>query len=569
MSISSVNSKRILDSRLSQSPQNKEFCVPVSGKQVTVRDIPAASQTSLNSINFNLSPNSPANVIDRNILFQFDLEITIPYTVSEPPAVNDRLIRKSKFAIRGFNHIVQSTNLTINGLTLSQETSAITHAMAHFSKHSDFVRFNTVSPSLMDCDYVQNYNQASDTVSVNSLAQYTDSTHARFGKGSYNFEIVEDGAIGGDVQNGFQAKIRVTLNEMVTLSPLKYDDSYESGLANVTSMEINFITWNYARLLAVASGVAPDKVFTISSVNVELKKARAFMTELSYPSYIAAPLQSIVAYNEIYRQVSSGGGASTQAATIIEGKVTGGEGSIVTNNYNLSVGPSKIIVFVKEKDSDITGNPNTAATTPDTYATINRIEVNFNTSNALLSSATPVVLYQKAQRNGLDMSFQQFTGVTPNTQSGAFSNGDVANYLFTTGSIVALDFSHDLGCMDETSLTSTALNANFSMKIDFQNRSTRPKVFEATVLYVNAGILSLAPSQAFKYNTILTRAETTQLKLVEAATDKPVPMMEGMVGLKAAEGSGLQGGMLKGGDIYGEPCGGAMRAKSSLKSRYG
>ena len=127
-----------------------------------------------------------------------------------------------------------------------------------------------------------------------------------------------------------------------------------------------------------------------------------------HPSDLLEP-RNVVPYYElpIYRTTS----LNTIPARANYGQITAGvfnEPASVhldSSNIQLSGIPDKLIIFVRKMIS------NMSPIDADSYATINKISINFNNQARLLSSMTPQQLYRNSVQSGLvGLTWEQFSG---------------------------------------------------------------------------------------------------------------------------------------------------------------
>jgi len=142
-------------------------------------------------------------------------------------------------------------------------------------------------------------------------------------------------------------------------------------------------------------------------------------------------------------------------------------------------------------------------------------------------------------RNGVDLSWQEFQGSTKEL-SGTAGTGPTNIPL--CGSIVALSFGKDISANDPTAIPGTSINSNFQVRATVKNPNNTgiDIYYDLTVLYVYEGILSVAPGQAYKYISLLTRDETLSLEVEEGdevsggAVDFKGMLAKAKTGLKKA-----------------------------------
>ena len=485
MSSFDVATYRKLDARLSQKPSSRSYVVNASGSQITSRREPSNSSNNNSTITFQLTPNSPNNVIDRAFIVEVDVDITF-----QGNGNGTNLLHPNMDGPRSFSNICQSSQLSINGLTISQETQSFYHALQHFNGLEEMVKYMSLSPGLMSPDFLQEYADGLGS-DMNSLNDYKNSTRGHIGRGSYPFEVVSN------TENS--AQVRFKVYDYLTLSPMVYDDSLVPGLTNVTSLQLSFTLQNLARIWS--HGEPNNNQITSAQVNIG--QAFVHFTEISMPVYLTPPPVATLAYYDIQRQTSNNNVLLQPGASTV----------IQSNTYQLNQVPTRIMIYAKETDSNIYSSVRNQVSKPDAYATINKVDIQYNNQASILSSASQQQLFQISSRNGVDMSYPEWVGETQILSSVI---GESTEQLPLTGSILCLDFGKDISS-DPTALPSVSVNANFSLKLDITNKSKSAKNYDLTILYVYQGAIIISPGKAFKYTSALTREQVLSLPLIEGS----------------------------------------------------
>ena len=481
-----VQTKKQLDQRLDVDPSGKEFILDVAGAQVTPRIEPATSLSN-STINFNITPNSPTSVIDRSLIVATKVKFVFTGDGSQPAGAP--VLEPGRSAPRGFNYGVQSSSISINGLSISQESQAIMHALSHFSEADHMVHKQSLSPSWMAADYVQEYSDVGAETNMNTLSAYKDSTRARFGKGCYDVELI-------GLMTDTAAEVDVTFYEYLTLSPANYNGNKMAGLTNVTSLQLTFVLANLERMWAQARE-------NITNLQVTILESACHFQELSFPVYLSVPPVVTYSYTDIQRQTSS----RNQLIA------TGTSAQLSSNSYQLNTVPHSIIVYAKERESDLYASAASKTNRTDSYGVIEKLEIQYNNQSALLSSASQVQLFQMSARNGVDTSWQEFNGRSPLIQAALVGGNATIDNLPLGGSLVCLSFGSDISASDPTALPGVSINSNFQVRATVKNTANRDIYYDLTVLYVYEGVLSVSPGQAYKYTSLLTRDETLNIEI--------------------------------------------------------
>ena len=495
----SIESYRLLDNRLSQNQSTRAFQTTIGGSNVTYRQ-EASNSVSSNQVSFQLTPNSPNNVLDRTFMMTTKAVVTFQSANIVPGTT--RCLENGTNACRGFSSIVESTNVAINGLTISQETKYVKDIYNRFADDLDgLVKFKSLSPSLMtEGDNCQNYASFVNT-QMNPLGAYTSGTRRSHGRGFYPVRIISNGT--SLVQPFVTAEVEVEITELFTISPLEYEGLLVPGLANVTSLQLNFTLssdkqrfWSFADR---SDGVVIDDA---SITNLVFSDYKIHFCEITLPVFYSLPPSIALSYYDVQRQVSGSVRLSGSATQFSKQK-----GQIQTNTYQLNQTPSRIIVVVKPVERN-------DCFKPDSYAHITGVNIQYNNMSSILSSASTQQLFAISSRNGSTQSFTEWAGFAADYGNLTTANGEISNQVATTGSILCLDFGKDISA-DPTSLPGTSINANFSMQISFENNTNIETDFQATIFYIYAGVMVVSPGSAFSYRSLLTRDETLSLPLLE------------------------------------------------------
>lgn len=492
-----IQASRILDPRLSQNQSTRAFQTQIGGSNVTWRKERSTS-ASTNQVSFQLTPNSPNSVLDRTMMLVTD--VNLKFTCIATTAANQRVLQAGKQACRGFGSIVESTNLSINGLTLTQETKYVKDIYSRFSEDLDnLIKFQSLTPSLATPgDNFQDYGVGSGTT-LNPLGGVASSTRRALGRGYYPIQIVSNEEVETDTDK--VAIIKFRLVELFTLSPLEYEGCMVPGLTNVTSLQLNFnLSSNINRFFSRAK-LAGESKFELGKVDDNtpiFSNYEIHFCEITPPVFYSIPPSTALSYYDVQRQVSKVDGVVAAG-----GRITG----VRTNTYQLNQTPSRIIVVVKEVERN-------DASQTDTYAHIERVNIQYNNMASILSSASTEQLFMISSRNGSTQHYTEWRGRAVNFSSAGSEIDIGASTIGTTGSVLCLDFGKDIS-QDPTSLPGTSINANISFEIDFENTSAVGKSYEVVIYYVYAGVLVVSPGSAFSYRSLFTRDETLSLPLLE------------------------------------------------------
>lgn len=563
-----IEAYRLLDERLSMNQDTRQFQVKIGGSNVNYRTEKSTSANSQNQITFNLTPNSCNNVLDRTILFKAKVVLEFTRTSVDGFAAGSRVLNDGKDALRGFNYIVQSTNLSINGQTITEETKYVHDIFNRFTDDLDsLVKFKSLTPSLMNGDLTSDYTKYAASSNFNSLGAWNDSSRRSLGRGFFPYdEIVNTAAVQDDHEQ--TASVTVFINELIHLSPCEYQGNQIPGLANVTSLQLTLnLDSDKNKIWSHAKVDAAESTFSVKATIIE---PEIQFTEITLPIFYSLPPTISTGYYELVRQTS-------RSAEFTSGKVA----DLRSDTYQMNQVPSRIIIFARPKE-------NYDATKPEFYGVIKKLNIQYNNMSSIINSASQEQLFMISSINGTNQSWAEFAGSVSVFDQTIEAGG---SYVPTTGSIVCLEFGKDISS-DATAIPGTSINANLQITATVGNQTGVTQDFELVILYVYAGVLVISPGASFKYTSILTRDETLSLPLLEGATVGSDHLKGGMTcpsavhsglkmgkdvlksykakqgGMKAGMDAGMQArGVYESGSSSGLS-GGRSVAKSSLRDRF-
>jgi hypothetical protein len=166
-----------------------------------------------------------------------------------------------------------------------------------------------------------------------------------------------------------------------------------------------------------------------------------------------------------------------------------GTADIVSQALQLSQIPKRIFIFCRK--------PITIQTIKDsnTYFAIEKINVNFNNLDGILSRASIDDLYGMSVRNGSKQDMYEFLGKALNVNGRSTS---------TAGSILIINPARDLHCPDYLSNNSTG---QFSLQFTVGIRNTDSAAVAPKLLVIveNDALFITQAGQSFKQTSLLTK----------------------------------------------------------------
>ena len=465
-----------------------------------------ANSFSNDSAEFNLNPANPNTVTNReNILEQ---EVTIDFQGTCPAGKN--LLVSGRDAFRSFplHSVMRNLSIEINGVKTNIRPNILIHQlMLYFGENSEL---NHVSGSPCLLDEFQEYYQGKDT-NRNVLADYGE----KFGvgpRGAFPFEVFSN--------TNTTAQVKAKLREPLVISPLLFADHEGKGLCNVQTMNCT-IQWesNLARMWSHLDDPddLPINQTQFSSVTVTLGKPTMFVKQISLPETANIPKEINYRYEDM-NQVFS-----TQDPQFLAGE----ERTITSSSITLNVVPSHMLIFVKERQSDLDYNKS------DSLFAIEAID-NFSFANqSNFQGASKYDLYKISKKNGVHRSWSswsaedmyKFVGPTATVQRGA-------------GSLLVLKFGDDVALQDSSIAPGTPGVYNLQVGVRCRNAKSYACSPELYVVPIYAGTMTLTMNQAITSLSVLSQAD-----VLEAAAEA---REDGAISSDQLEGAGMWGDVKRG-----------------------
>ena len=269
----------------------------------------------------------------------------------------------------------------------------------------------SMCPSTMDQS--QNYEDVENTIR-NPLASYWDSNDCS-AMGRSGFSIVSF------TNTDTNATIIADITEPLFLSPFLYGQGQEPGFIGVQNMDFTWTLGNLSRMWSHSD--AGGSVFNANFPSVTIGQPSLLFRYITPQSMETIPRVMTYPYYVIQRYPTE------QLAAIAPLGIT----TIPSQNIQLQSIPRRFYIYVRQRNQDLT------FLDTDTFFSIENISVNWNNRSGVLASAQKQDLYSIARKNGINMSWTQFSGETT-----VFSGSDNITYG-TIGSLIAIDMGKDIG----------------------------------------------------------------------------------------------------------------------------
>lgn len=501
------------------------YAVEKSGQNVTPQVYNAISANS-SSITFNLQIPSEQTIMDLRAIWESTIQLKFSFPAGSVPVGQYPLQYGLTDALAPFpaHQLCTTQSITINNNTVSMNTKDVLPALMSMVDKRHIMRYNGMCPNMAD-NYA-NYANAVGAVN-NPLGAYSNigdnDLHPR---GSFAVNYISSdvaGTLPVPVSTGAQQDVYVqfTTREPLLLSPFKWATEETKSFYGIQNMNMVFNLGSANRVWRSASTwFNGATAVTVNNIDSNL-----IMTQLTpHPSDLM-PSRCVNNYYTLPRYISTVTGGLTNAYTVTAGGINvigssqKGE-RINSTNIQLNMIPDKVIIFCRPSANTQQNN------TPDYFASIRGINIQFNNNAGILSSASVADLYRYSVEAGSNQSWEQFYGLA-NKASADPSLGSVL--VPTSGSILCLEFGRHIQIQDDYYAPGSLGNFQFQFGLDLvdQTNSGTATSWELVLITVNSGLFVTERGTASSYQGILTRQDVLDVSSQEAYSRSDVDRMIG------------------------------------------
>jgi hypothetical protein len=487
LSYQPLNTVLVQDPRVIVNNQ-RDYAILKGGSQSTYKQWTSTS-ISNSSIQFSCPPPSGGVFVDRKIMMYLPVKITMTGVVAN---IGDTLLYSGYDAPRAFplSGIIDTLSATINNQSVSINLADLIHTLQHFN--SDVKLKNggySLTPNYPDQS--QQYEDLGGSTR-NPLADFSSGLEETvMQRGGFPFSIVSN-PVSTVVNQTVTAVVEFAITEQLLLPPFYFGSGNGSALFNVTSMDFNFTFINNAanRMWShlYGAGILGTNPVTSSSVSFGGTTGTSFNSYLPggtlplllieyitpQETQVLSPNMSIsYPYFDIQRY-------PTQLSSMPAGP---NQRTDPSNNIQLSSIPRRLYIFVRDSNQNLYNNMSLT----DSYCPITNVSIQFMNKNGLLASASPMQLYMMSVKNGLNMSWTQWSGQ---------ANGPQDSLLATSGGPICVEFATDIG-LDSLHAPGKLGQYMLQVQVTYKNTSNRtisPVLYLAPVLEGTFTIPSLGRS---------------------------------------------------------------------------
>lgn len=470
------------DSRINDITKNLDFAVFRGAGSNTFQTYTSQSSSG-SSISFNIQTPSENTVISREVMIETTVKFSIEIDNVDSSKVAFSYGLNDSFSAFPFSSLISSAAVTINNTTISTNLQDTRDLILKNIPQAELSKYQGGTPSMLDSFY----KYYSDGGYNSELNGYVQSSYNKYlePRGCHKLDsyIVEhyingvytdDSIISTGLTDSWRIIIEATFTEPLMCSPFIFGSptiGSEQGLYGVTNIEVVLnIDGTLKRFWSTKSAnynykieLDPQEPFKsnmllnyLTPQADEIISAKNSIPYLLYPRYITPYTNNAI--------------------------INPGQTSIIsTQNIILSKIPDLLLICARKAISTQTIYDSAS------FYPITNVSINFNNQSALLSNASQQDLYKLSIRNGIDQSWNEFSG-SASTYDFLNTTGE-PNIISTVGPVLCINPAYDLS-LGPTLANSSIGSFNLQCNITVRNNGRDPIAPEICIIAVTAGIFT-------------------------------------------------------------------------------
>jgi len=445
----------------------------IGGTQITKKEVISTSYNS-SQASFQCNPPDSLTIIDRRVLLK--VPITLTFTASSV-AGGTYMLQSGYDAFRAMplSSIMQTLTVSVNNNKITLQPSEVVSEVMRFHGNQRDLQYRSGAPALPDQS--QEYSELLLT-NRNPLAQYGERFEVP-ARGGFPYTAV-GGAVGATTMT-----VSAVLTEPLLISPFVWGGADSKGLCRVQNMQVQ-INWE-SNLARVWSHFDPAGT-VMSNVSVALGQPSLLFTYITNPPTLQIPKTLEYQYHDMSEvHITELGSSVAPDASY----------TMVSSNIQLSSIPEMLLICVKERKGDRTYK------TTDSWQSLESVNLSWANSSGLLTGATKEQLYDISVKNGLDMTYTEWSADPTYVLSGG-----VQSQQRGVGSVLLLRLGEDIAFSDPASSVGVAGTFNLNMRLGLRNRNPTRTIFPA--LYITPiyrAVMSIQDNQSVLQTAVLSPAD--------------------------------------------------------------
>lgn len=457
--VAGVPARLVMDPRV--DCDSEQLYIIRKGAEHVRYDTNITTSSSDSSINFSVVPPNANIACDKRVWIDLQVQFTltgpdtgVPLVSVEGGAAPGQLLGNTDgLRWMPLHSVCESLSVSFNQTNVSQNLRQYIEAVTRCGYDPAFEgTYLSVAPSMHD--QYQNYGDYVVWGSGrNPLNKYGENS-AQQPRGALSYLVT--------AVSNTSATIIATWSEPILMSPFLLDKMQEKGFLGLTNIDFNFQLGDLRKMWS-HDAVNGHALSNIAATMQNMSKPQLRFCWMTPPLTEDIPLVNRYPYHQV-----------TDFRTTIGSFAQGATFQQYTNNIQLSSIPSRMFIVVKPQ----IGQAGDDYTKSDAYAYIDNIQIQFDNKNSLLGTATSRDLYELSVRNGLQMSWAQWSKFC--------------------GSVVVIDFARDISL---SSAQAVGMSGNYNLSVQISGTNLAPNYdtvsvpnvtkLEAHLIVVNEGVFQL------------------------------------------------------------------------------
>lgn len=586
----------VKDARLDVSDSIK-YAVIKGGQNVTMAQYKAISATN-NQIVFNIQVPSEQTIIDRRILLQTELTLTV---VSSNLTTVKGCYYGVYSALASFplHQLMTVMSATINNNTVSINIRDVLPAIVRLLDCEDLICFNSSTPTFADTAVSYGPNNCGGSLPHPNGSYWAVNESPVVHRG-----VMSPKSYVGPTETSGQYKETFTwlLTEPLLLSPFFYSNlkANNQGFYGIQNMNIVLNVGDTSRVFrglasqgaiswkgpsnALEGSTDINQITNVYAGAVEVGGAYFTNTQLllnfltPHPSDML-PARNIVPFYELPRYITPW--SANPNPLVISGLSVSSPDTFTVRTQSLQLNqiPDKLIVYVRKNISSQSWGD------ADVCFPISNIVVNFNNNSGILASAQQVDLWQMSRNNGLQETWHEFKGLGVGSPVVGLPTSATASQTVVplVGSYLVLEFGKDIQLTEDFYAAGSLGNFNLQLNITCQNN--RPYALttnggydnnvEAVLITMNSGVFVCERGTSSTYTGILTKQDVLEASQQDHYTHDDVGRMIGggffdkiKSGFSKLASKGMEYGKKKGKELLHKGAKYAMKKGKEALKKY-
>ena len=482
ITIERLNTQRVVDPRTDlNSYERRTYQIYDGANDVGYQRVLPDGAANASSMTFSCNPPSARVFVNRRVYVTKTFRLTFTGT-----STNQLLQMLGASAAAGVNtgannfdgpraypiaNATQSIQVSLNNDRLSQNTNRFYRGTTRYANHHvqsevDYGLTPTMLDNAQDLAFLA-------TLGISPLAPYGATPNQTTRTGFVGCEVITNTDTTGVVL--------LTVTEPLWLSPFLFArGQQDTGLIGIQTMSVTLALGGrgngvFGGLAGALWSHADSSASNITNVAVTVDSAEMLFSYLTPDSLQVIPEINNYPYSEpiVYTQ------AFTQVVA------AGDSQRLEFNNIQLNSIPSRVIIFVSERDQDFD------YTKTDTYFGIENVNLSFDNRDAILSNASHRDLYNIAAKNNTNLTWTQWSK--------------------HTGAVLALDFGDDIPLRSNQAVGLRG-SYNFRMSVTARNLAAGAQYPQLTVLVISTGVMTVAQQNVVRSVGILSNEDVLSAK---------------------------------------------------------